>query len=50
MNVAYSFLVVKNVFSIETKNGHGLFNIERDGDLWSNFYQMFEHENNSQFA
>lgn len=40
MNVAYSFLVVKNVFSIETKKGHGLFNIERDGDLWSKCLNM----------
>lgn len=50
MKVAYSFLVVKNVFSIETKKGMDFLNIERDGDLWSNFYQMFEHENNSQLA
>lgn len=38
MNVVYSFFVVKNVFLIEIKKGYGFFNIERDGDLWSNFY------------
>lgn len=45
--IVFSWL--KMYFQLRLKRAW-TFNIERDGDLWSIFYQMFEHENNSQLA